>query len=705
MALWPDIGTRYLQENIVPGEGVDTFHSPIQLAPGQASDMQDFSSRLYPALQTRDGRRQVYAPFVGYQFRRIHVSPDGVLHVLNSASLTSDWYYWNTTTDAWTLIQTSADSYGYQFADWFDNTSGEWIVFHTRPDPVAGYSVTWWDGSTTGTVAYATFPATYGPMCSHLNRMFCTCKSTFGNLGFSKLNDPYTWTNVISVGNGGVLPIGSDARIHFLHSMPDRMFIGTDKGIFVLFGSDEETFVVKPVTTTIGLPDGDSACGTQNAVYFTDGNSVYEYTINGIQDITHVTPTNGVIGGFADFARDSIDPDAADVRRLYSIGTDGRRVYVTTNVSSTGCPDWYVFDIQKRRWYIERGTYQTIASDAANSLIYGTISWRTSTAFARTPGGRLLASAFYYASEYLEYPRIYELDASQAYDTYMQYNLVTDGAFVNAASWTPVAGVDAIAGGYYQLTGDGSAAGISTYQNTAHAAVVGHNVFARLNCRVTNPLCTEIKFEIRGSTGGAATVATIANPTINTWYIRSAIVTMPAGTTGVIRPYITHTYADAIAANGKILECDYIVVDDISFTYQPYNLPLVAEYENELPAGGYFDKLNATSYWNVDPTFSYVSPAFQISPSAKKTLKNIYITADLTGITGINVSQSTDLDSSSFTMIYSTTTTPSKAGVTRLKVPVSVRDKAEWVRIKIAGAGQAKILNIALDWRIQGRAK
>jgi hypothetical protein len=317
----------------------------------------------------------------------------------------------------------------------------------------------------------------------------------------------------------------------------------------------------------------------------------------------------------------------------------------------------------------------------------------------------MLASSYYYNSGYYQYPRIMELDANQAYDSITQNNLVSDAGFAVAASWTAVGGTDAVAGGMYQVTGNGSAAAIGTYQDTAHTAVVGQSVYAKIKYRVTDAVCLALTFEVRGSTGGSATISTTATPTVNEWYTVSAVVPIGIGSTGVLRPYITATYADAAAANGKILECDYIIVDNVSFSYEVNNLPTKTDYESDLPVAGYFNKINPTTYWNSYPSYEYISPAFQISPSSKKTLKNIYISADLTGILQFSIGQSTALDSTSFTTIYNTLTAPSAPGVTRIKVPVSTRDKAEWVRIKIFGTGQIKILNITLDWRVAERVR
>jgi len=460
--------------------------------------------------------------------------------------------------------------------------------------------------------------------------------------------------------------------------MSDRLFIGTTTGIYVLFGLDAENFSLSVVNDKLGIPDALLYCSDGDCVYFSDGKEVYKYTPSGITCITRHYPNNSVYGGIAE----------SNTRRIYNMAADGKRLYVAINeIDSDDVSVWYVYDIIRRTWMIEKGVQH---------------SW-TPTAMTRTEDNRIIYVASYSYPTMIKNPRIMELGSSNDYDTTNQYNLCVDMNMTDETLFTALAGVDAIVGGFYQVTGNGTAAYVGTYQDTTQTIVSGHKVYARIEARVRDANCLHMDMAIDGSTGGSKIVETINTPTIDTWYTFNNIITLDGTTTGVIRPKMSATYVDAATQNGKNIECRYIWVDDISFTYGVGSEPIQATYEADMPVAPYGSRINVSSAKNY-PAFSYTSPAFQIRPSDKKTLANIWITADLTDSLTFTVSSSRELNTSTFTTIYTMPSVPTLPGVVRIKVPVSANPKSDFIRVKIDGTGQATIINMTLDWRVVRRA-
>lgn len=689
MALWNDLPTRFLQETFTPGEGVNTFRSPLHLNKGQSSAMHDFSSRKYPALKTRDGRTQVL-PVLPDNIRKLHVTPKTLdsngssysqYHALVANSFKTDWYYNDDLYDHdWRLVQSDLGNvfdFTYSMADWFNATTGEWEVYCVRHDATSNPVIAKYSadvahagaGAAVTVIAHATYPVVLGPMCSHQNRMFVSPENANGNLAWSKVYDPSVWTSP----DGGITPIGSNAKIMVLISMRDRLFIGTNDGIYVAFG-DADTLVVQTVTKTISIPNGHCACTNGDSVFFTDGNDVYSYGEgSGISNLTY-----GV------FENQSIS--------VHSMGTDGKRIYcsdATFSSSPVGYPDWFVYDLSIKKWYTEYG------NKINDTGIY--------TCFANTSDNVLLTTQ---GGSNTVAPAIRKIDSTVNSDNFNQHNLLSSsGLTFDPALWGAIGGAESAPGGTYTVTGDGSAASIRTRQSFMTSTGGDEAVIGSTMARTTSAGCLSIELMVVDFDGTEHTLDTQADPVQNTWYgLNGATINVIAA--GVAYLYIRASWINAATANGKTLQARYAVADCVTWSYgddfYPYNY--FSEITYNATSGYYFAHLNPTTTDLVFPIYEWESPALQIRSPAKKTLKNIWISADISSAISFVVKVSNGLDNSVYSTVYTMATAPTEAGVTKIRVPTNTIPKSEWVRIRVEGTGSITLLNVTLDWRVVERA-
>jgi len=487
--------------------------------------------------------------------------------------------------------------------------------------------------------------------------------------------------------DGGILPIGSNDKIVSLLPMRDRLFIGTNNGLYACFGDSEENFVISSITNAFGLPSGRHACATESTIYLSDGTDIYRYdTVSGLSNITR-----GASGGFSEH---SIS--------ISCIGTDGKRVYASGHGSGysgvANPPDWYVYDIKYSKWYIERGLFNN--SSTASEVF---------PCMMRSNDARLICSEFGYEIS----PKLRIVDYAVGYDNFNQHNAFADSRMQTVGNFTALGGADSIVGDVYRTTGNGSSAILGFYADTTvpylsgMASYINSLVFFKITAKASTGV---LKMELiaEGSTGGSTVIDSVANPTADSWMDYYGFFSPIDGlTTGTLRIRVEATFVDAAGANGKIFYGDMIVVDNLMDSFGGFATNYT-NYYSDMPLNGsykWFDVLNpTTTIYNV-PSFEYVSPCFQIRPSDKKTLANLWLSADLSGATSFVVQTSSDLSSTSFSTVYTMGTAPSKPSVTKIKVPISKNPKSDWIRVKIYGTGQATLLNYTLDWRPVGRAR
>lgn len=698
MALWQDVGTRYIQETYSPGQGLDAFRSPLMVEPSFCADMQDFSSRQFPALRSREGRTPIFKPLASWSIHKVHVNPVGVVHIIFSDGVGygNNWAYWNSTTGAWEIIESElvvgvgGHFFPYDLADFYDYTTNSWFTYIIKTTALGQPTLTYWNNTAVARIPYATFSPVLGPVCSHMNRLFAPVNNSLGNLAWSNLNVPLTWETL------SVIPVGSSENIITMKSLSDRLFIGTNKGVYVMFGDSEENFTVQNITRDTSVGNGYLACTAHNSVYFSDGYDVYEYRNGTIRNITHADSTNGVAGGLPLSPRSSVGATAN--ARIQSMGASDYRLYVcTTSKNATNTRNlWWVFDFDHRRWHIEVGQY--VNSEPQSSV------------FAHTPNGRVISTDLSETSgTFWRYPRLIELESGLEYDARNQCNYLLDTDMTDVSKWTAIAGADSFATNY-KVTGNGTAAVIGTTQTVSGIGYyVTNYVYARIEVRVTDAVCQKLELKV-----GATSIALQNTPTINTWYTLKGMVTV-AASTDTFNVYAT--YADAATANGKVVEMRYALLDYASFSFgfaeEPQN---ATEYEYDLPASGWFAFTNPTTHWVDSVSCSYTSPHFVIRPSAKKTLANVWVTIETSPSVEVhdttrNLTIKYSGDGTNYITAFVETASAVGRRVIHAKVPIKSYtgtykyQNQDWIQLMITCTGPVSITGITLDWRVRERTR
>jgi hypothetical protein len=134
-------------------------------------------------------------------------------------------------------------------------------------------------------------------------------------------------------------------------------------------------------------------------------------------------------------------------------------------------------------------------------------------------------------------------------------NLVANGNFINTTGWSYSAGSLAASGNTLSATANGTAATQNVQQVLTFAVDKIYYIKARV--RVTNANCTNITLK---TSAGSISIST-NNPQQNIWYPLSNVGAGIGGDTSV---RIQSTYIDAATANGKVMEIQEVVAQDIT---------------------------------------------------------------------------------------------------------------------------------------------
>jgi hypothetical protein len=144
-------------------------------------------------------------------------------------------------------------------------------------------------------------------------------------------------------------------------------------------------------------------------------------------------------------------------------------------------------------------------------------------------------------------------------------NIISNGNFADTTGWSAATTATIAANSNtLSVTGTGTNATISAYQNTSYALNVNNKYYFRFKVRVTNSSCASIRVSYDGTTAGSeSTDLTLNSPVENEWYTRSVVDKVPANATGNVRFYLQHVYADAGTANGKVMEVQEVLAIDM----------------------------------------------------------------------------------------------------------------------------------------------
>lgn len=164
-------------------------------------------------------------------------------------------------------------------------------------------------------------------------------------------------------------------------------------------------------------------------------------------------------------------------------------------------------------------------------------------------------------------------------------NLAQNGDFSSGvAGWSNTASIITASDNVLTVTGNGGANYPLAYQNTPKSYTSGNKLYIRSLAMVTNSVCTKLDMNIRGSSTTGTLVRVIANtPTQNAWHTLSDVVTIPADGTGFVQLSVSHYYADAATANGKVMKAQVVLCSDLTSLFGAGNEPTKAWCDLNIP--------------------------------------------------------------------------------------------------------------------------
>jgi len=154
-------------------------------------------------------------------------------------------------------------------------------------------------------------------------------------------------------------------------------------------------------------------------------------------------------------------------------------------------------------------------------------------------------------------------------------NMLTNGGFSSAGSWTPSGGASfSIVDSKGVITGNGVSANPYIYQGISLTA---NNVYyISLKAKVTNSLCTRIAIV----TNDGSLIFEKAGYTPNAWDELSFLATPLSNRTSM---QFWHQYSTALIANEKVMEIDNVFCINLTTTFGAGNEPTKAWCDAFLP--------------------------------------------------------------------------------------------------------------------------
>lgn len=175
------------------------------------------------------------------------------------------------------------------------------------------------------------------------------------------------------------------------------------------------------------------------------------------------------------------------------------------------------------------------------------------------------------------------VSASIGYDDKALTNSLPNGDFSNGTTgWTPSGSTLSASNKVLSTTGTGASATISMQDSTTNIRTSGHVYYVRGKARVTDSVCTKITLLVAGGIAFNQ-----LNPTQNTWYTLSGVLTASANTSTVAS--VQAVYADSATANTKVLQCQQMIVIDLTAMFGVGKEPTKAWVDSMLAKVGWFN--------------------------------------------------------------------------------------------------------------------
>ena len=181
-------------------------------------------------------------------------------------------------------------------------------------------------------------------------------------------------------------------------------------------------------------------------------------------------------------------------------------------------------------------------------------------------------------------------------------NLVRNGNFAQGTTgWVNAGSTLSVNNNILSVIGTGSVSNPRVF----HRKVLGNKTlspYIKLKVRVTNSVCSSI--QIYWNKASPSLITTINNPVENQWYEISVKQTNVVSTEGNL--YISHVYADAETANGKVMEVQEVLVIDMD----AHGLQNLTADEMNAKFPHYFNGTKSTNSVRVKSIGKNLMPSF-----------------------------------------------------------------------------------------------
>lgn len=331
-------------QKLTIGNGIDTSKTSFAIDATTGSYLRNVSARNYPALSSREGRKEEYNYTVTTK-RGIGTRENDTLLLVDG----DIWKYDNAGTI--TSIQTfssTGKTNRCEFAQ-FDTSS---ILYSIVTDGTNRYV---WDGTTaTSLAAYSQTATTL--VTSFHNRLFWASGRTLYASAFNDITDYTTLENNDYDSWSGTISQTMD-DIVAICNYNDHLQMFTPNGLFEIYGTKPSTYQVVPIFDGVGCV-GQWALVTANGyLYFADRTGIYRY--NGAS----YTKISSQVDGYIN-----------DINTTYESGitlsADTKYLYAAIPYGSTATANNLVlkYDFEKGIWFVETGAFIDMTSFPKQAL-------------------------------------------------------------------------------------------------------------------------------------------------------------------------------------------------------------------------------------------------------------------------------------------------------------------------------------------------
>lgn len=325
-------------QKLVLGGGIDTSKTSFAIDTSSASYLRNMSARNFPALSSREGRKEEYG-FTVTTKRGIGVRENDTLLVVDG----NNWKYDNNGT--LTTITTLVDEGGSGQCAFAQFDTGD-IVYSIVTDGVNRFA---WDGASVTDLSSNDKTAT-NLVTAYNGRLFWAKGRTLYASALNDITDYETLEGIDTDSwSGTITQILDDITALYCYNDHVQMF--TKTALFELYGTKPSTYQVVPIFDGVGCVSQHAITTAGGYLYFLDRTGVYRY--NGARYTKISAPVDAYI---------------ADINRAYESGTamaaDDKYLYIAIPYGASATANNLVLkhDFEKQMWFVDTGSFSSFAN-------------------------------------------------------------------------------------------------------------------------------------------------------------------------------------------------------------------------------------------------------------------------------------------------------------------------------------------------------